>query len=100
MIVVECNPCQSWDKIEFNWYATENAQYAISMLHSLGYLFEDKYLTNQNLQNVMIDFVEKDDQRFYQLATIAFRHLQDCHWLDLNTIFNQKQFDQTQIEVN
>lgn len=100
MIVIEHNQCKPWDKIEFNWYPTENALYAIAMLHSLGYLFVDKYLTNETLQIIMIDLAENDDQRFYQLAIKAFDLLQSCHWFDLNTIFNEKQFDQIQIGVH
>jgi hypothetical protein len=100
MISIEHNPHKSWDKIEFNWYQTNDALYAISMLHSLGYLFEDKYLTNQSLQRTMVDLAEKDEKRFYQLAVKAFNELKKCHWLDLTTIFNQKQFKKISIEVN
>ena len=89
-----------WDKIEFNWYPTSDAVYAIAMLHSLGYLFDDKYLMNSRLQNTMVELAEKDDKCFYQLAVKAFRELEKCHWLDLTTVFNQKEFNQIKIKVN
>lgn len=100
MISIEHNPCKSWDKIELNWYPADDASYAMAMLHSLGYLFDDKYLLDESLQMVMIELAEKDDQRFYQLAIKAFDLLQSCHWLDLSTVFNEKQFNRIQIEVN
>ncbi len=98
-ISIEHNKCKQWDKIEFNWYSMNEAVYAMSMLHSLGYLFHDKYLMNESLQSTMVDLAENDEKRFYQLALIAFDELKKCHWLDLTTIFNQKRFDQIQIEV-
>jgi hypothetical protein len=100
MISIERNQCKSWDKIEFNWYPTNDALYAMSMLHSLGYLFDDKYLMNQTLQNTMVDLSEEDENRFYQLAVRAFYELKKCHWFDLTTIFNRKQFDQIRKLVN
>ncbi len=74
--------------------------YGMSMLHSLGYLFDDKYLMNKSLQSAMLELAENDGKRFYQLALKACDELKKCHWLDLITIFNQKQFDQIQIKVN
>lgn len=94
-ISIEHNSCKPWDKIEFNWYPTNESLYAISMLHSLGYLFDDKYLMNQSLQGVMVELAVTDEKRFYQLALTAFYELKKCHWLDLTTIFNQ-----IRIEVN
>ncbi|CAF3637912.1 unnamed protein product, partial [Rotaria sp. Silwood2] len=46
---------------DLNWYQTDNAGYAISMLNSLGYVFDDKYLHNDILQNCMIELAEQDE---------------------------------------
>jgi hypothetical protein len=100
VLSIEHNPYKQWDKIELNWYPMNDAAYGISMLHSLGYLFDDKYLMNKSLQNTMVELADKDEKCFYQLALTAFHELQKCHWLDITTIFNQQQFDQIQIEVN
>jgi hypothetical protein len=100
IISIEHNACKQWDKIEFNWYPTNDGVYAVIMLHSLGYLFDDKYSMNNQLQNIMIELAEEDEQRFYQLALKAFDKLRECHWLDLTTIFNRNQFDRIQIRVN
>jgi hypothetical protein len=100
MISIERNQCKPWDQIEFNWYPTNDGLYAISMLHSLGYVFDDKYLMNPTLQSTMVELSEADENRFYQLAVKAFNELQKCHWLDLTTIFNRKQFDKIRPTVN
>ena len=100
IILIEHNRYKPWNKIEFNWYPTEGALYAITMLHSLGYLFDDKYLANQQLQSIMVDLAEEDEKRFYQLALRVFNELQRCHWLDLETIFDRNQLNLIDIIVN
>lgn len=99
IISIEHNTCPQWDKIEFNWYPTDDSLYGISMLHSLGYLFDDKYLMNKQLQSTMVDLAEQNEKHFYQLTVRAFNELKKYHWLDLTTIFNQNQFDRISIEV-
>ncbi|CAF2924367.1 unnamed protein product [Rotaria sp. Silwood2] len=99
VISIQRNVCDQWKKIEFNWYPTADALYAISMLHSLGYLFDDKYLIDKQLQSIMVDLAEEDEKRFYQLTLRAFDELQKCHWLDLTTIFNRNQLDRIQVEL-
>jgi len=59
------------------------------MLHSLGYVFDDKYLNNKNLENFMIELSKQDEKCFYQLSLKAFFQLKKCHWFDLNKIFNK-----------
>lgn len=100
IIAIEHNSCKQCDKIEFNWYPMSEALYGISMLYSLGYLFIDKYLMNESLQSKMVELAENDEKRFYQLSLIAFHDLKKCHWLDLTTIFNQKKFNEIQININ
>lgn len=63
--------------------------YAISMLHSLGYLFDDKYFTNELLQGIMVELADENEKYFYQLAVKAYNELKECHWLDLTTIFKK-----------
>ena len=65
----------------------------MAMLHSLGYLFDDKYLVHGQLQSTMVELAEEDEERFYQLAVRAVDALRSCHWLDLTTVFNRKQFN-------
>lgn len=91
---------KSWDKIEFNWYSTDEAVYGLSMLHSLGYVFLDKYLTNEPLQSTMVSLAETNEKRFYQLTVKAYYELGTNRWIDLTTIFNEKQFEQVQIQMN
>ncbi|CAF1006376.1 unnamed protein product, partial [Adineta ricciae] len=71
-ISIEQSSCKSWDAIEFNWYPTIDATYSMAMLHSLGYLFDDKYLMNDQLQGRMVELSEENEERFYQLAVQAF----------------------------
>ena len=100
MISIERNQCKLWDQIEFNWFPTNDGLYTMAMLHSLGYLFDDKYLTNQTLQGTILELSEEDENRFYQLGVKAFKELQKCHWFDLSTIFNRTQFDQIRPTVS
>ncbi|CAF3878794.1 unnamed protein product [Rotaria sp. Silwood2] len=78
-----------WSINDLNWYQTDNARYAISMLHSLGYVFDDKYLHNDILQNCMIELAEQDENYFYQISLKTFYELKKCHWLNLIEIFNK-----------
>ncbi|CAF3120665.1 unnamed protein product [Rotaria socialis] len=78
-----------WSMHDMSWYQTDNTRYAISMLHSLGYAFDDKYLSNESLQSLMIALAEKDENNFYQLSLKAFYELRKCHWLNLIEIFNK-----------
>ena len=64
------------------------------MLHSLGYVFDDKYINNQFLQNEMIEIGETDEKYFYQLCLKAYYELKKHHWIDLTKIFN-KNYPQT-----
>ena len=76
-----------WSNEILNSYPTEYCRYAISMLHSLGYVFDDKYLNNPNLQKLMIDLARRDEKSFYQLSLKAFYELKKCHWIDLVKLF-------------
>ena len=78
-ISIEQSSCKSWDKIEFNWYPSTDATYSMALLHSLGYLFDDKYMMNDQLQGRMVELSEENEERFYQLALQAFQNLQKCH---------------------
>lgn len=89
-----------WDKIEYNWYSTDEAVYGLSMLRSLGYVFDDKYLTNDYLQSSMVILAETDAEQFYQLTVKAYYELKRHHWLDLTTIFNEEQLNKIQIKPN
>ena len=99
-IKVRKSPCRSWPTLEWNWYPTDHTRYALAMLHSLGYVFDDKYLSSDPLQITMLAFAEENERRFYPLALKAFHALKDDHGLDLNSIFNQTEFDQIPEEVN
>jgi hypothetical protein len=76
-----------WSRNDFNPYRTDHNRYALSMLHSLGYVFDDKYLNNQILQNQMIELAEQDEKLFYQISLKIYSELKKCHWLDLTNIF-------------
>ncbi len=78
-----------WSINNLNCYKTEDSRYGISMLHSLGYVFDDKYLNNKNLENFMIELSKQDEKYFYQLSLKAFYQLKKCHWFDLTKIFNK-----------
>ncbi len=77
-----------WSINDLNPYQTENTRYAISMLHSLGYVFDDKYFDNEILRNLMIKLAQQDEKHFYQLSLKVFYELKKCHWLDLTRFFN------------
>ena len=78
-----------WTNNDLRWYQTEWARYALAMLHSLGYLFDDKYFHNPTLQNRLIEFAEENDRGFYQLCLRTLDELQRSHWLDLTAVFHQ-----------
>jgi hypothetical protein len=81
-----------WSNSILNEFPTFNAQYAIELLHSLGSVFDNHYLKNGNLRNVMQDFAKRDDKCFYQLALHAYKKLQKYDSFDLRTIFNEEEF--------
>lgn len=60
------------------------------MLHSLGYLFDDKYLNNQILQNLMIKLSDENQEIFYQLTIKIYHQLKKCHWFNLIHLLNIK----------
>lgn len=76
-----------WSNDIFTDYSSEHSRYSLSLLHSLGYVFDDKYLNNKTLQQLMIDLARRDDRYFYQLALKAFYELKRCFWIDLMKIF-------------
>jgi hypothetical protein len=78
---------QSWSRNHLNSYQTDHSRYAISILHSLGYVFDDKYLNNQILQDQMIESAKRDEKSFYQISLKIFSELKKCHWMDLREIF-------------
>jgi hypothetical protein len=82
-----------WSNSILNQFPTYQAQYAIELLHSLGSIFDNNYLNNENLRNVMIDLAKQDDKCFYQLALHAYRQLQIDNSLDLITVFNDEKFN-------
>lgn len=87
-IVIQHN-IREWTNDELNWYQKDHVRYALSMLHSLGYVFDDKYLHNQKLQNLMIELAENDENHFYRLSLTAFYELKKYHWFNLFEIFQQ-----------
>lgn len=88
----ETNNTQSWSKSFFDPYSTFQARYALEMLHSLGSLFDNKYITNVSLQTMMIDLANRDDKCFYKLALNAYKDLQHNESPDLTHIFNEDEF--------
>lgn len=76
-----------WSNEILNDYPSEHSRYAVSLLHSLGYVFDDRYLHNPNLQNFMINLAQKNDRHFYQVALKAYYELKKCYWIDLFAIF-------------
>ncbi|CAF1212000.1 unnamed protein product [Adineta ricciae] len=87
-LTVQVNISQ-WSMHYFDDYRTDYSRYALSMLHSLGYVFDDKYLNSKTLQNQMKQLAEKDEQQFYQIALKVYYELKKCHWLDLTKLFQQ-----------
>ncbi|CAF1495011.1 unnamed protein product [Adineta steineri] len=88
IITIQRNHDQ-WSNNYLNSYRTENTRYSISMLHSLGYVFDDKYLNNTILRNQMIELAEENEWNFYNLSLEAYEQLEKCHWFDLTKIFNK-----------
>ncbi|UJR30133.1 hypothetical protein I4U23_017674 [Adineta vaga] len=78
-----------WSTNCFEDYQTDYSRYGLSILHSLGYVFDDKYLTNKNLQNQMKILAEENENQFYQLSLKVYYELKKCHWLNLSTLFQQ-----------
>ena len=79
-----------WSNMDWNSYRTEHSRYALAILHSLGYVFDDKYLSNSILQRRMIELAEHDEKSFYQLCLEACLQLKQCHWKDLTSIFDKQ----------
>ena len=86
-------PEKMWSNSILNEFPTFHAQYAVELLHTLGCRFDNIYLANENLRQVMIDFAKRDDQCFYQLAYHAYRQLQINESYDLMTVFNEQEFN-------
>lgn len=78
-----------WSNKEYDLYPTTNTRYSLARLHSFGYLFDDKYLSNASLRDAMRELAEKDEQCFVQAVQRAIDGLKKCHWLDLTTIFHR-----------
>lgn len=79
-----------WSNIHWDDYRTDYNRYAVAMLHSLGHVFDDKYLMNSTIRTRMIELAEHDHKLFYQLCLEACSELRKCHWRDLTTIFDQQ----------
>ena len=78
-----------WSTKDLDRYETDDARYAVSMLHSLGYVFDDKYLHNEAVNRSMIKLAKLNERYFYQLSLKAFHELTKYHWFDLTKIFNE-----------
>jgi hypothetical protein len=76
-----------WSDDIFERYDSETARYALAMCHSLGYVFDDKYLFDARLQHRMMQCAIDDEHAFYQLVQRAIIELNKCHWLDLTAFF-------------
>lgn len=82
-----------WSNSMLKEFPTFHSQYAVELLHSLGSIFDNNYLSNENLRNLMIDLAKQDDKCFYQLALHAYKTLQLNNSFDLMTIFNDEKFN-------
>ncbi|CAF3141033.1 unnamed protein product [Rotaria sp. Silwood2] len=90
---------QSWSNSFLDPYPTFGTRYALEMLHSLGSLFDNKYITNESLRTIMIDLANRDDKCFYKLALNAYQNLQKNESLDLMTIFNEDEFEYNKYDL-
>lgn len=87
--IISIQTCgKNWSADELKWFLTDETRYSVEMLHSLGYVFDDKYLFNSTIRNRIIRCAEEDQQTFYQLVQLAIAQLRKCHWTDLLNIFN------------
>jgi hypothetical protein len=82
-----------WSNSILDEFPTFQTQYAIELLHSLGPIFDNNYLRNENLRNVMIDLAKRHEESFYQLAYNAYRQLNTNDSVDLLSIFNEEGFN-------
>lgn len=76
-----------------NEYPTFYSQYAIELLHTRGEKFDNLYLNDESLRNIMIALAKKNDRCFYELAKHAYLQLKKDQVIDLKTIFNDEEFD-------
>ncbi|CAF1424261.1 unnamed protein product [Rotaria sp. Silwood1] len=91
---------QLWSNSFLDPYQTFKNRYAFEMLHSLGSVFDNKYSTNTSLQTMMISLAKRDDKNFYKLALIAYQVLQKDESVDLMTIFNENEFEQSTLDLS
>ncbi|CAF3170689.1 unnamed protein product [Rotaria sp. Silwood2] len=91
---------QSWSNSFLEPYQTFKNRYALEMLHSLGFVFDNKYSTNTSLQTMMISLAKRDEKNFYKLALIAYQTLQKDESVDLMTIFNENEFEHSTLDLS
>lgn len=84
---------QSWSSSFLDAYKTFKGRYTLEMLHSLGSVFDDKYMTDESLQSMMINLANRDDVCFYRLALNAYEQLQKNESVDLTSFFNEEECD-------
>ena len=90
----------SWSNSLLEHYQKFKSRYALEMLHSLGPVFDNKYIMNTSLQKTMISLAEQDQTNFYKLALIAYENLQKHESFDLTTIFNESEFEHCTLDLS
>lgn len=72
----QTSPNRSWSNSFVDPYQTFTVRYALGILHSLGHIFDNQYITNESLQTMMITLANRDDNYFYKLTLNAYQCFQ------------------------
>ncbi|CAF0780750.1 unnamed protein product [Adineta steineri] len=96
----QCIPSSNYKNLQASLdtssFSSELGSYGMTMLWSLGYVFRDKYLMDNELHTMFVSYYKKSPEKFYDLCYTLWNFLQDDHCSSIRSIFN----DPTLIHYN
>ncbi|CAF3845173.1 unnamed protein product [Rotaria sordida] len=83
---------ENWSNVKITVQPRFNSfksQYSIEMLHSLGYVFTDKYLTSLNAQQSFIKIERDSMNEFHNFCSHLYKALKENHCLCLDDLIRR-----------
>ncbi|CAF0834675.1 unnamed protein product [Adineta steineri] len=74
--------------LDIDSFSSELGSYGMTMLWSLGYVFRDKYLMDNELHTMFVSCYQESSEKFYDLCCTLWNSLQKDHCYSIRSIFN------------
>ena len=74
--------------IDYSKLSSEWGFYSMQMLSSLGFVFLDKYLDNNQIQSTFVSYHQNSPEKFYHMCCALWSRLREDHCYSIMNIFN------------